>query len=185
MSFNIHQSHSRKELFDVIKMFKLPVTNKHDKNKKQLSEAIVQVIDFLDIIEPEQEYFFVDSKEQLIIYLKNQNPAKNLTIKEKDDVMIVAKKIIAYGRNNYYLMPSGYMDTTHIHSDAKYISKFPEIPSVRRAVEIFNKDPKCREKIEIILPRRVKKQLERKKKVKQMNSIPLFIKRGKFIVTFD
>lgn len=185
MSFTIHQSHSRKELFDVIKMFKLPITNKHDKNKSQLSAAIVECIDFMDYLEPEQEYFFVDSKEQLILYLKSVNPAKNLTIKEKDDVMIIAKKIIAYGRNGYFLMPSGYLDTTEIYNDAMYISKYPEIPSVRRAIEIFNGDPKARVKIELILPRRVKKQLERKKKIKKMSQVPLYVKHGKFIIDFD
>jgi hypothetical protein len=189
MSFVVHQSHSRKELFDIIAQFKLPIKGKHDKNKKQLSQAIVEVIDYLDVIEPEQEYFFVDGKDQLIEYLKSQNPAKSLTIKEKDEVMAIAKKIIAYGRSNYYLVPCGYMDTLEIYRDARYISKFPEIPSVRRAIEIYNKDPKCREKIEIVLPRRVKKQLEKKKKIKQMTQIPLYIKHAPknkpFIISFD
>lgn len=182
--FNIHMTHSRKELLDIIRVFKLPITNKNDKNKKQLQDAIVEVVRFLDNVEPEQEYFFINCKEELIEYLVKQNPAKTLTIKEKQDVMMIAKKLIAYARNNYFLLPSGYMDTIEVYKDTTYIAKFPEIPSVRKAVDLINKDPKIREKIEMVIPRRVKKQLEKRKAVKQAN-IPLYIKRGEFILTFD
>ncbi len=183
-NFTIHMSHSRKELLDIIRVFNLPISNKNDKNKKQLQDAIVETVRYLDNVQPEDEYFFVNSKEELIDYLQKQNPAKNLTIKEKTDVMIIAKKLIGYSRNGYYLLPSGYMDTIDVFKDASYIAKFPEIPSVRKAVELINLDPKLRDKIEMIIPRRVKKQLDKRKKVKQKN-IPLYIKRGEFILNFD
>ena len=112
------------------------------------------------------------------------NPAKTLTIKEKTDVMLTAKKLIGYSRNGYYLMPSGYMDAVDVYKDATYVARFPEIPSVRKAVDLINQDPKIRQKIEMIIPRRIKKQLEKRKSVKQSN-IPLFIKRGEFLITFD
>ena len=182
--FNVHMTHSRKELLDIIRVFNLPITNKNDKNKKHLQDAIVEVVRFLDNVEPESEYFFINSKEELIEYLQKQNPAKNLTIKEKQEVMITAKKIIGYSRNGYYLIPQGYMDSIEVYKDASYIAKFPEIPSVRKAIELVNKDPKMRDKIEMIIPRRIKKQLEKRKAVKQQN-IPLYIKRGEFIITFD
>jgi len=182
--FECHMTHSRKELLDIIRVFKLPIPNKNDKNKKQLQESIVEVVRFLDTIQHEQEYFFINSKEELIDYLIKQNPAKTLTIKEKQDVMMIAKKLISYSRNNYFLMPSGYMDTIEVYKDATYIAKFPEIPSVRKAIELTNKDPKIREKIEMVIPRRVKKQLEKRKAVKQA-AIPLYIKHGEFILDFD
>ena len=182
--FTIHMSHSRKELLDIVRVFNLPIHGKNDKNKKDLQSAIVECVRFLDNITPEDEYFFVNSKEELIDYLQKPNPAKTLTIKEKTDVMLIAKKLIGYSRNGYYLLPSGYMDTVDVYKDASYIAKFPEIPSVRKAVELINLDPKLRDKIEMIIPRRVKKQLEKRKKVKQQN-IPLYIKRGEFVLTFD
>jgi hypothetical protein len=182
--FSIHMTHSRKELLDIIRVFKLPITNKNDKNKKQLQDAIVEVVRFLDNVEPEHEYFFINSKEELIDYLSRQNPAKTLTIKEKQEVMLTAKKLISYSRNGYYLIPQGYMDAIDVYKDATYIAKFPEIPSVRKAIELVNKDPKIRDKIEMVIPRRVKKQLEKRKQVKQAN-IPLYIKRGEFLLTFD
>ncbi len=184
LMFEIHMSHSRKELLDIIRVFRLPITGRNDKNKKQLQEAIVEVVRFLDNIIPEDQYFFIKSKEELIEYLIKSNPAKTLTIKEKTDVMLTAKKLIGYSRNGYYLMPSGYMDAIDVYKDATYIAKFPEIPSVRKAIDLINLDPKMREKIEMIIPRRIKKQLEKRKAVKQ-SSIPLYIKRGEFNITFD
>ena len=182
--FDIHMSHSRKELLDIIRIFKLPITNKNDKNKKLLQSAIVECVRFLNNIEPEDEYFFINSKEELIEYLKKQNPAKTLTIKEKTEVMLVAKKLIAYSRHGYFLLPCGYMDAIEVYKDATYIAKFPEIPSVRKAIELVNKDPKMRDKVEMVIPRRVKKQLDKRKAVKQQH-IPLYRKTGEFILTFD
>ena len=182
--FEVHMSHSRKELLDIIRVFKLPIAGKNDKNKKALQDAIVEVVRFLNNVEPEDEYFFIGCKEELIEYLKKQNPAKTLTIKEKTEVMLVAKKIIAYSRHGYFLLPCGYMDAIDVYKDATYIAKFPEIPSVRKAIELVNKDPKMRDKVEMVIPRRVKKQLEKRKAVKQTN-IPLYIKTGEFILTFD
>jgi len=182
--FEVQMSHSRKELLDIIRVFKLPITSKNDKNKKELQDAIVETVRFLDNVEPEDEYFFIGCKEELIEYLKKQNPAKTLTIKEKTEVMLLAKKIIAYSRNGYFLLPCGYMDAIDVYKDATYIAKFPEIPSVRKAVELINKDPKMRDKIEMVIPRRVKKQLEKRKAVKQSN-IPLYVKKGEFILSFD
>ena len=182
--FSIHLTHSRKELLDIIRVFNLPVSNKNDKNKSQLQEAIVEVVRFLDNVKPEDEHFFVNSKEELINYLEKSNPAKTLTIKEKTDVMLIAKKLIGYSRNGYYLLPSGYMDSIDVYKDATYIAKFPDIPSVRKAIDLVNGDPKLREKIEMVIPRRVQKQLAKRKAAKQ-KSLPLYVKRGEFILDFD
>lgn len=182
--FTVHMTHSRKELLDIIRVFKLPITNKNDKNKKLLQDAIIETVKFLDNVIPEDEYFFISSKEELIDYLKKQNPAKTLTIKEKTEVMMLAKKLIAYARNGYFLLPLGYMDSIDVYKDATYIAKFPEIPSVRKAIELINLDPKMRDKVEMIIPRRVKKQLEKRKAVKQQH-IPLYRKTGSFVLSFD
>ena len=182
--FVVHMSHSRKELLDIIRVFKLPITNKNDKNKKALQDAIVEVVRYLNNVEPEDEYFFISCKEELVEYLKKSNPAKTLTIKEKTEVMLLAKKIIAYSRHGYFLLPCGYMDAIDVYKDATYIAKFPEIPSVRKAIELVNKDPKLRDKVEMVIPRRVKKQLEKRKAVKQQ-ALPLYVKRGTFILSFD
>ena len=180
----IHNTHSRKELFDIISIFQLPITNKNDFNKAQIQMRMIECLNFFDKINPETEYFFIESKEELIAYLESPNPNKTLTIKEKDDVMARAKKIINYSRNNYFLMPSSYMSFDQVYNDAVKISAYGAIPSVRKAIELLNKDPKLSYAIELKIPKRVENQIKKKKTLKQSN-VPLFIKRGKFVISFD
>ena len=109
---------------------------------------------------------------------------KTLTIKEKDEVMSRSKKILNYCRNNFYLMPSSYLSFDEVYNDSVYIAKHGGIPSVRKAIEGLNKDPKLAYPIELKIPRRVQNQLKKKRKIKQ-SQIPLYVKRGKFVLTFD
>ena len=183
-TLKIHNTHSRKELFDIISIFQLPIPNKNDFNKAQIQMRIIECLDYFENINPETEYFFIDTKEELIDYLACPNPNKILTIKEKDDVMSRAKKIINYSRNNYFLMPSSYMSFDAVYNDAVKISKYGAIPSVRKAIDLLNKDTKLAYPIELKIPKRVKNQIKKKKTLKQSN-IPLYIKRGKFEITFD
>ena len=180
----IHNTHSRKELFDIISIFQLPIPNKNDFNKAQIQMRISECLDYFDNINPENDYFFIDTKQELIDYLEQPNPNKILTINEKDDVMSRAKKIINYSRNNYFLMPSSYMSFDAVYNDAVKISKYGAIPSVRKAIELLNKDTKLAYPIELKIPKRVKNQIKKKKTLKQSN-VPLYIKRGKFEITFD
>ena len=180
----IHNTHSRKELFDIITVFQLPIPNKNDFNKAQIQMRIIECLDYFENINPETEYFYVETKAELIKYLEDPNPNKTLTIKEKDDVMARAKKIINYGRNNYFLMPSSYMSFDDVYNDAVKISKYGSIPSVRKAIELLNKDPKLAYPIELRIPKRVETQIKKKKKLKQ-SDVPLYIKRGKFEIRFD
>ena len=122
----IHNSHSRKELFDVIAVFELPIPNRNEYNKSQIQIKIIECLEYFDKINPDLEYFFIENKEDLIKYLEYPNPHKTLTIKEKDEVMSKSKRIIGYCRN----------------------------------------------------------QIKKKKKLKQ-SQVPLYIKRGHFVISFD
>ena len=90
----IHNSHSRKELFDIISVFELPITNRNEFNKAQIQMKIIDCLSYFDKINPDLEYFFIENKEDLINYLEYPNPHKTLTIKEKDEVMSKSKRII-------------------------------------------------------------------------------------------
>ena len=180
----IHNSHSRKELFDIFSVFELPIVNRNEFNKSQIQMKIIETLDYFDNINPDMNYFFCETKEDLIRYLENPNPMKTLTIKEKDEVMSRSKKILNYCRNNYFLMPSSYMSFDDVYNDAVYISKHGSIPSVRKAIEGLNKDPKLAYPIELKIPKRVENQIKKKKKIKQ-SQIPLYIKRGSFVIHFD
>ena len=99
--------------------------------------------------------------------------------------MELAKYIIMYCKNGFYLSHSPFLDWDEMIVKAKQISQYGDIPSVRRAIELLNKDPKLNEKIEVMMSSRCKKQLERKKRQKQQYYGGLQVKQGKFVVLFD
>ena len=184
MTFKIHNTHSRKELFDVIAVFELPIKNKNEFNKAQIQMKIIECLEYFDKINPDMDYFFIETKEDLTRYLELPNPHKTLTVKEKDDVMTRSKKLINYARNSYYLMPSSYMSFDDVYNDAVHISKYGGIPSVRKAIELLNKDSKLSYPIELKIPKRVENQIKKKKRLKQ-SPIPLYVKHGRFVIDFS
>ena len=181
----IHTSHSRKELIQIIQQFNIDIPNCIDLPKKEIQVLLANKLLEIEEIDEEDEYFFVKDKNELVEYLSKPNQSKILTIKEKDNVMLTAKKIISYCKNTYFLTPYNYETFEDLLKEAEYIAKFGDIPSCRRAINMLNNDPKLDYKIEIVLSKRVKKELQKKEKLK-LNSIPkAVIKRGNFIVYFD
>ena len=182
----IHSSHSKKELVEVVNSFKLDIPDFLDVNKKELINKIKEALDNLDEIEPEDEYFFVDTKEELVEYLERHNPSKILTIKEKDKVMLVAKQIIQYCRNGYYIAYTEYQEYNEIFSDAEICEKYGDIPSCRRAIDLINLDPKLLphfRKLNPVISQRVNKKIDNMKKIKKVNGMRL--NKGEFILYFD
>ena len=181
----IHTSHSRKELIQVIQQFNINIPNKDDLSKKEIQVLLINELLGLDEICEEDEYFFVKSKDELIDYLRKPNQSKTLTIKEKDNVMLTAKKIIGYCKNNYFLTPYNYETFDDLLEEANYIAKFGDIPSCRRAITMLNNDPKLDYKIDIVLSKRVKKDLEKREAVKNATIAKYSLKFGKFTIVFD
>jgi len=181
----IHTSHSRKELIQVIQQFNINIPNKDDLSKKEIQVLLINELLGLDEICEEDEYFFVKSKDELIDYLRKPNQSKTLTIKEKDNVMLTAKKIIGYCKNSYFLTPYNYETFDDLLEEANYIAKFGDIPSCRRAIKMLNNDPKLDYKIDIILSKRVKKDLEKREAVKNATIAKYTLKYGKFTIVFD
>lgn len=182
----IHTSHSKKELCEIINIFELNVVEYLKLNKKQLIKQLLYQLSVIDEIKEDNNYYFVKNKKELMDYLINPDCSKVLTVKEKDEVMELSKYIIMYCKNNYFLSHSPFLDWDEMISKAKYISGFGDIPSVRRAIELLNKDPKLRDnKIDIMMSSKCKKQLERKKRQKSKFCGGLQVKKGPFTISFD
>ena len=181
----IDKSHSKKTLCEIIEIFDLKIANYINMNKKELSKSILYELSKIDKIKEDKDYYFIKDKSELMNYLTQPDPSKSLTVKEKDEVMNLAKFIIIYCNNNYYLSTSPFLDHDDIIKKAKYISAYGDIPSVRKAIDKLNKDPKLQEPIELFMTTKCKKKIERKKRLVQKQKNILTINRGKFIVTFD
>ena len=181
----IDKSHSKKTLCEIIEIFDLKIANYINMNKKQLSKCILYELSKIGKIKPDEDYYFIKDKEELMEYLIQPDPSKSLTVKEKDEVMNLAKFIIIYCNNDYYLSTSPFLDHDDMIKKANYISAYGDIPSVRKAIDKLNKDPKVKEPLKLFMTTKCKKKLERKKRLIQKQQNILTINRGKFLVTFD
>ncbi len=98
----IHSSHSKKELQEIIEVFELNIANYKNMNKKDISHSLMYELSKIDNIIEDDEFFFIKNKSELMDYLINPDSSKSLTIKEKAEVMEIAKYVMMYCKNSYY-----------------------------------------------------------------------------------
>ena len=148
----------------------------HSSHSKKELQEIIEVFD-LNVVN-------YTNMNELIEYLINPDSSKSLTIKEKNNVMELAKYIMMYVKNGYYLSQSPFLDWDNMYERVIYISEYGDIPSVRKAVDGFNTDARMidRDKIQVLMSSRCKKKIERKKRLIQKEKIALVFKRGKYVV---
>ncbi len=136
----IHKSHSKNDLIDLINYLGLPIVFSHQDNKKNIQDKIK--LSMKQDFKIKDNYFNIDDKDQLIVYLEKQNPRKTLTTKEKNDVMSISKFIINYCKAGYDINCSKYNELQEIIDDMDYIKQFGDIPSVRRCCKLLKNDMK-------------------------------------------
>ncbi len=136
----IHKSHSKNDLIDLINYLGLPIVFSHQDNKKNIQDKIK--LSMKKDFTIKDNYFKIETKDQLIVYLEKQNPKKLLTTKEKNDVMNIAKFIINYCKAGYDINCSKYNELQELIDDMDYIKQFGDIPSVRRCCKLLKNDMK-------------------------------------------
>lgn len=136
----IHKTFSKTDLIDIINHLGLPVIFSHQDTKKNIQDKIKSIMK--EDFQIKKNYFNIDTKDQLVVYLEKQNPRKSLTTKEKNDVMSISKFIINYCKAGFDLDCSKYNDIQEIIDDMDYIKQFGDIPSVRRCCKLLKDDVK-------------------------------------------
>lgn len=180
----INKTHSKNDLVELINLLNIPVIHSGQDNKKNIQEKLLEILktDF----KIKKNYYNIDNKEQLKTFLTNKNPKKTLTIKEKNDVMGIAKRIITYSKGGYDIQVSKYRNHKEIEDDMDYIKQFGDIPSVRRCCKLLKDDPAFQgvSFIPLISPQ-VQKDLQDKYLQKTLIMKCLKIKREPTTLTFD
>ena len=72
-----------------------------------------------------------------------------------------------------------------IFTDCIYISKYGFIPSVRRACKIHNACVFKIDHVNPMLPLKIQRDIESKKKMKCISNYNCSFKRGEFVLSFD
>lgn len=157
----IHKSFTKKDLLDLIDAYEMDIEDPKSLSKKDLQ---IQLDDYLQLndIPFSTEYDFNCSGD-LLEYLKNEKPNIDLNYKEKGEMITLAKKILKYTRNGYSIAFADFSDIEEIYQKGILLANHGDIPTCRRAVDELNKDPKIRNKIEVKISSKVKKEIERKK----------------------
>ena len=185
----IHVSHSRKELVEICEVFDLDIPKYKELLKKDLCVAILYKLSTIDNIISDNQFYYIENKKELIEYLTIPNQSKNLTIKEKDKIMLIAKKIIAYVNNGYWLSCSDFDDWDVLMKNATLVASYGDIPTCLRAITLLNNDLKIDKKIEIIVSPRVRKLRDKKIALKKELNTKFSIRRAPpgrpFVVRFD
>ena len=184
---DIHKSHSRNDLIDLINTLNIPIIFSHCDNKKDLLNKFQDFFDSdKDVDLKNDNVYKLKNKRDIQIFLKNQNIKKTLTMKEKNAVMSICKNIIQYCTNGYMIENSiFYKDEQTIHDDMLYVLQFGDIPSVRRSVKLMNRNLKSKEIYKPIISPQMEKKISDKQISKHCVYSSLIVKTGEFILHFN
>ena len=167
----IHNSYNKKDLIHIIEVYSLGIDivyKYYDKNEIKL------------LI----ENYINDYQMEELYHLEEENKIKRLKVKEKDEILSSAKKIISFCKNGYNIKRSLYQNYFDLLTDAKLIAEYGDIPSVRRAIKLLN--IKQEPKIDVIISDNIKSQLQQKNLLKQMSIPVLQINNdNKILISFD
>ena len=108
---------------------------------------------------------------------------KKIPIKKRNEVILIAKKIISFYKSNGNLNRSLFNSIEEVIEQTRYISYYGDFSSVRRAVKLmnlqFNLDIKCSMSDE------TEYKLAEKSKIKEYSCPTLQISRTTVVVSFD
>ncbi len=180
----IHNSHSRKDLLELSDIFNVRIEDKYDLSKKDLAQAFWTSLQSMRTIEPDEQYYFIESKDELIDYLENPHQTKSLTIQDKQEIIKFSRYIIYYCDHGYNLDPH-FDDLQDLKQIAEYISNYGDIATCRRALKLLSLDKKINPPIDPVISKRVQKELEEKDKLRKDTMNILRVKKEKVVVIFD
>ena len=180
----IDVSHSRKDLLEISDIFNIPINNKYTLTKKDLANELYHSLSNKKNIIPDLEYYFIYDLEELISYLKNPNQTKSIGVKQKDKIIQIARNIIFYTNNDFICEPN-FEDMYDLEDQAKYISEYGDISSVRRALKLLKTDKKIKTPIEPKISKRIRIQLQKKEEIKKKRCSSFTKKHKKVFVSFD
>jgi hypothetical protein len=181
----INKTFSKGDMIDIIRNFNIDIPNFASMDKPTLSMKLWEELCSIEFLPCDNDIYDINNIEELKHYLMNKNPNKLLSVKDKTKLMRFCKEVIVYCNNGYNIDCSVFNDFNEIKIQMEDICKYGDIPSVRRAIRLFNEDPKLDNKLEPVISNRIKKQLELKEKSKVKKYYGAIFKKGHFVLEFE
>jgi hypothetical protein len=134
----VDASHSKKDLCDIILVFKLPITNVKNKVKKVLAEEVMITLKSLESITPNYDYYQISNVNELVEYLQQPKKDNNISLKEREIAILKAKSLIHFSKGCGGTFPnSDYNDKSEVIADAEHIKRYADIPTARMAIKLL------------------------------------------------
>jgi len=160
---SVHISFSKKDLIKIIEENNLNINTKL--NRHELSKILIDNLN-----------------SNKLYYLLEPNTNKKITIDQKNDIILIGKKIKSYVKSGLDNSKDTYNNTDDAIHDGIYIAQYGDISSVRKAINLLNNALDI--KIELTISEKVKNELLEKEKIKKNQTPRLQIKYGKYLVEF-
>lgn len=188
----IHKTHSKRELIEIMAHYRIFIGEDPTQyNKKELQQVIIDTIPKIkdDDINYDNKYL-CNSVEDFINYLVSYNTKKVLSVKEKENLMKISKRLNNYCKNDYNLDFTMYGNIYEIINDAQKISKYGHSPTIRKTLKLLNLDPKINIELKPCLsPTDAFDLLEQEKDLQEKKKKKITIRRATkespIIVRFD
>ena len=183
---SIHKSFSKTELLELINELKLPIIFSFADNKKDIHDKFNELCRLYPILTIDTNFYKICNMVDLKIYLSSSNPKKILTVKEKNNIMVICRHIINYCKSGKNLDCSIYYNhVKDIEDDLNHIKMFGDIPSVRRTCTYYNKSLPIKDRYIPLISPQMQKILNEKKKSSTLLLSNLKINNTKIKIYFD
>tara|TARA_R100000935_G_scaffold58804_1_gene98090 strand:+ start:1267 stop:1830 length:564 start_codon:yes stop_codon:yes gene_type:complete len=185
-NIHIHKTHTKADLIHLTNNLNLNITISHGDSKKEIHNKVVSYYDNInDDITYKKNLYGINDLRSLKIFLCNKSPKKNVSLAERQQLLTICRKICSYCKNGYIISKSSYETEQDLKDDILYVIQFGDLPCVRRAVKLLNKNIMLKNKYECIISPSMRSQILEKEIEKKTYMNILTIKREKVIVSFD
>ena len=173
----IHKSHSKKE---IIKIFRsIEVCIDPSCTKREICENFNHYESYAKYNDD------IQNLSELIQILKSQSNKRRISVETKKEIMLNCKKVINFCNNHHIYNASTFNNPLDLYNAVLFIHPYGDIPSVRRACQLYNNSPMQINHINPIISKETIELLEERKEMKKIRHLPFSHKKGNFIVLFD
>ena len=172
---NIHKTHNKGDLRLIFKSLQVYINPRLTKR-----EIIENMNDYIPLITYTN---LIPNLTALQDILRNPSSKIRLSMEDKTNIMHTAKKIIQYCKNGYYLNDV-YTSHSQVYLDCLTIYRYGDIPTIRRALRLYNLSPHKKDHINPIISVVIQELLKEKELIKKNKILKFQMQKGKYILDF-
>ena len=172
---NIHKTHNKGDLRLIFKSLQVYINPRLTKR-----EIIENMNDYIPLITYTN---LIPNLTALQDSLRNPSSKIRLSMEDKTNIMHTAKKIIQYCKNGYYLNDV-YTSHSQVYLDCLTIYRYGDIPTIRRALRLYNLSPHKKDHINPIISVEIQELLKEKALIKKNKILKFQMQKGKYILDF-